>query len=212
MASRVDERPARVGRKAETALAIVVFLAAAVAALGLVQRLPTAYAAASVVSFLPRPDGPLGADTVQLVGEKYAVLATSPDVLESVGRVTGQRPDDLRTATTAALAQGTGNLQVTVTTANATQAARAANEIADDLVRTSTRDQLVVGELTSRAVAEDAEVRPPRMLLRAAGVLAAALLAALTWAAVAGRKRRRRSARTSARTPARTSARTEESW
>jgi hypothetical protein len=193
MASRVDGRRAGVGRRGGTALTAVVFVAVVLAALALVQRLPTTYAAASVVSFLPRPDGPLGADTVQLVGEKYAVLATSPDVLRTVGTVTGERPDDLRSATTAALAQGTGNLQVTVTLADPERAARAANAVADVLVRTSARDQLVGGELTSRAVAEDAEVRPARMLLRGAGVLAAALLAALVWAIVTGRKRRERS-------------------
>jgi hypothetical protein len=192
-ASRVDGRRVGVGRRGGTALTVAVFVAVVVAALALVQRLPTTYAAASVVSFLPRPDGPLGADTVQLVGEKYAVLATSPDVLRSVGTVTGERPDDLRAATTAALAQGTGNLQVTVTLADPERAARAANAVADVLVRTSAQDQLVGGELTSRAVPEDAEVRPARMLLRGAGVLAAALLAALVWTIVTGRKRRERS-------------------
>jgi hypothetical protein len=192
MVSRVDGRRPGARRRGEVALAAVVFVIVNVGALGLVQRLPTAYAASSVVSFLPRPDGPVGADTVQLVGEKYAVLATSPDVLGSVGTVTGERPEDLRAATAAALAQGTGNLQVTVTLADPDRAARAANAVADVLVRTSTRDQLVAGELTSRAVGQDAELRPARMLLRGVGVLAAALVAALVWAMVAGGRRRRR--------------------
>jgi hypothetical protein len=192
MVTRVDGRRPRVRRRGEVALAVTVFVIALVGALGLVERLPTTYAASSVVSFLPRPDGPVGADTVQLVGEKYAVLAVSPDVLRSVATVTGEQPEDLRVATAAALAQGTGNLQVTVTLADPVRAARAANAVADVLVSTSARDQLVAGELTSRAVGQDAEPRPARMLLRGVSVLAAALFAALVWAMVAGARRRRR--------------------
>jgi hypothetical protein len=193
MVSRVDgRRRSGTGRRGGAAVAAGVFVAVLLGALGLVQTLPTTYAASSVVSFLPRPDAPVGADTVQLVGEKYAVLATSPDVLRSVGTVTGERSEDLRTATTAALAEGTGNLQVTVTLADPVRAARASDALADVLVRTSAEDQLVAGELTSRAVGPDAAVRPARMLLRGVGVLAAALAAALAWALVAGGRRRRR--------------------
>jgi hypothetical protein len=191
MVSRVDGRSGEGGRGAAV-LATAVFLTVLVGALGVVQTLPTTYAAADVVSFLPRPEAPLGADTVQLVGEKYAVLATSPDVLRSVGTVTGERPEDLRAATTAVLAEGTGNLQVTVAMADRDRAARAANAVADALVRASGRDQLVTGELVSRAVGQDAEVRPARMLLRGIGVLAAALAAALVWAVATGGRRRRR--------------------
>lgn len=192
MASRNDRRRSGDGGWAGAVLAAAVFGAVLLGALGVVQTLPTVYAASSVVSFLPRPDAPLGADTVQLVGEKYAVLATSPDVLRSVGTATGERPEDLRTATSATLAEGTGNLQVTVTLAEPDRAARAANAVAEVLVGTSSRDELVTGERTARAVAEDAEVRPARMLLRGVGLLAAALAAALVWALLAGRRRRGR--------------------
>lgn len=192
MASRNDRRRSGDGGWAGAVLAAAVFGAVLLGALGVVQTLPTVYAASSVVSFLPRPDAPLGADTVQLVGEKYAVLATSPDVLRSVGTTTGERPEELRTATSATLAEGTGNLQVTVTLAEPDRAARAANAVAEVLVGTSSRDELVTGERTARAVAEDAEVRPARMLLRGVGLLAAALAAALVWALLAGRSRRGR--------------------
>jgi hypothetical protein len=190
MVSKVDRRRAGTGRRAAGFLAAGVFAAVLLGVLGVVQRLPTTYAATSVVAFLPRSDAPVGADTVQLVGEKYAVLATAPDVLQNVGRVTGEQEAGLRAATVATLAAGTGNLQVTVTLPNADRAARVANAVADQLVRSSVRDQLVGGELISRAVGPDADVRPARMLLRGAGLLAAALAAALIWALVAGGRRR----------------------
>lgn len=193
MVSRVDKRRrSDTGRRVEGVLATAVFLIASIGALAGVQRLPTTYAATSVVAFLPRPDALVGADTVQLVGQKYAVLATSPDVLRNAGTVTGEPADSLRASTTATLGEGTGNLQVTVTLADADRAARVANAVADILVRSSGRDQLVGGELISRAVGADAEVRPARMLLRGVGLLAAALAAALVWAVVAGGKRRAR--------------------
>ena len=192
MISRVDKRSSRTGRRAESLLATAAFLAVLFGVLGAVQQLPTTYAATSVVSFLPRADAPVGADTVQLVGEKYAVLATSPDVLRNVGRATGEEATELRAVTAATLGAGTGNLEVTVTLPDADRAARVANAVADQLVRSSGRDELVGGELVSRAVGPDAEVRPARMLLRGVGLLAAALTAAVVWAVVAGGRRRGR--------------------
>lgn len=192
MVSRLDRQRSGVGRRGEALLAAGVFLTVLLGALGVVQTLPTAYAAAGVVTFLPRPETLLGADTVQLIGAKYAVLATSPDVLRSAATVTGDRPEELRAATTAELAEGTGNLRVTVTLADRDRAARAANAITDVLLRASGRDELVAAEVTSRAVGPDAEVRPARMLLRGVGVLAAALSAALAWALAAGGRRRGR--------------------
>jgi hypothetical protein len=171
-----------------------VFATVLVGALAAVQQLPTTYAAVSVVSFLPRPETPVGADTVELVGQKYAVLATSPEVLRTAGATLGGRPDDLRAATTAVLGEGTGNLQVTVTLPDRNRAAGAANAVAGALVRASARDELVTGELVSPATGPDAEVRPARMLLRGVGGIAAVLAAALVWAVVAGGRRRERAA------------------
>jgi capsular polysaccharide biosynthesis protein len=194
MVSDIDRPPAaREGRRAATrrprppaAAGAVVFLLLALAALVFVQRMPTAYAARAVVSVLPRPGVDVSADTVRLVAQKYAVLATSPDVLSSAATATGE-PEALDAATAATVATGTGNLDITVTLPDPVRAARAANAIADVLVRAATRDQLITGELTARAVPGGAEVKPPRMLLRAAGVLGAALLAAVVWALLAGR-------------------------
>jgi hypothetical protein len=45
---------------------------------------------------------------------------------------------------------------------------------------------LVQGELTAPAVPATAELRPPRLLLRSAAVLAALLTGLLVWTALAG--------------------------
>ncbi len=177
-------------RRSPALVAGVVFAVLALLGLALVQSLPTRYAARAVVSVLPRPDAQVGADTVQLVGQKYAVLATSADVLAAAATTTGERAD-LRNASTAALAAGTGNLDVTVTLADRVRAAQVANAIADVLVRDTARDELVTGELTARAVPGDAEPRPPRTLLRGAALIGAALAAAAVWALLAGRAARR---------------------
>jgi hypothetical protein len=189
---RESRRPAPARwRRSPALVAAVVFAVLGLLALGLVQRLPTTYAARAVVTVLPRPDAQVGADTVQLVGQKYAVLATSPDVLTAAAEATGEQAD-LHTATSAALAAGTGNLDVTVTLDDPARAARAANTIAGLLIRDARQDQLVTGELTARATPGDAETRPPRMLLRGVALVAAALAATAAWALLAGRAARRR--------------------
>jgi capsular polysaccharide biosynthesis protein len=193
MVSKVDGRRSGVGRRAGPALlAAAVFVTVLLGTIGAVRTLPTTYAATSVVSFLPRPEAQVSADTVQLVGQKYAVLATSPDVLREAGTASGERAADLRRWTTAVIGTGTGNLEVTVTMPDPDRAARVANAVTEVLVRDSRLDELVTGELTSRAVGTDAEVRPARTLLIGAGLLAGALCAALVWAVVAGRASRQR--------------------
>jgi capsular polysaccharide biosynthesis protein len=189
--ARESRRSAPSRWRSPALLAFVLFAVLGVLALGAVQRLPTTYAARAVVTVLPRPDAQVGADTVQLVGQKYAVLATSSDVLAAAAAATGEQAD-LTTATSAALAAGTGNLDVTVTLADPERAARVANTIAGLLIRDARQDELVTAELTARATAGDAETKPPRMLLRGAALVAAALAAAAVWALLAGRAARRR--------------------
>jgi hypothetical protein len=176
----------RVRRRRPALAAVAAFLTVLTGALLAVQAMPTTYAATSVVSFVPRPTSLMSADTVQLVGQKYVVLATSPITLDAAGVAVGAPTGLLTRATTAVLGAGTGNVAVTVTLADRYGAAVAANAVAGALVRASRSDRLVEGEQTAPAVAATAEPRPARALLRSAGVLAALLAGALAGSAVAG--------------------------
>ena len=180
--------PGWVRRPATAALAG--FLVVLIGGLAVVQVLPTRYAATSVVTFLPRPDANIAADTVALVGQKYVVVATSVHTLTAAGTRVGITAADLTTRTTAVLVTGTGNVEVTVTMASRAQAANAANAVTGTLIRDAANDPIVQAESTSPAVAAAAEVKPPRMLLRVAVILAAGLAAALAWTAIAGATRR----------------------
>ena len=171
--------------------AIVASMTVLAGALGGVQAMPTRYRATSVVSFMPRPSAMTSADTVQLLGKKYVVLATSATIMQTAGDAIHAAPDDLATDTTATLDAGTGNLEVAVTRSGRQQAVDAANALADALVRRSQYDDLVQAEATSPATASRAVSRPARALLRSAGAVAAVLVGVLAWTLVRGRSRLR---------------------
>ncbi|MEN3356143.1 MAG: hypothetical protein V7637_125 [Mycobacteriales bacterium] len=173
-------------RRRRLAAALSATLLVGAGALATVQLTPPRYAATSVVSFVPRPNLLASADTVQLVGQKYVVLATSPLTLEAAGSALGTPAGPLTGATAAVLGAGTGNVAVTVTLPDRARAADAANAVAAVLVRASRSDQLVEGEQTAPAVPGTAELHPPRLLLRSAAVLAAVLAGLLVWTALAG--------------------------
>ena len=173
------------------AAALVGFLVVLTGGFAAVQALPTRYAATSFITFLPRPDANIAADTVTLVGQKYVVVATSIRTLRAAGARVGSTAADLTTRTTAVLVAGTGNVEVTVTLADRDRAANAANAVVATLVRDAVNDPIVQAEATAPAVAGSAHPTPPRMLLRIASLLAAGLAGALAWTVAAGATRRR---------------------
>lgn len=169
------------GRPRAARGAVITFLVVLGGVLTGVQLLPSSYAATSIVTVLPRPTSGVGADTMQLVAEKYVVLATANDTMTSAGAVIGTSPQDLVRATVAVLAPGTGNIEVTVTLPDRQNAAAAANAVAVGLVSASRQDPLAVVEAVSPAVPASAESKPARSVLRAAGLLAALLAAVLVF-------------------------------
>jgi capsular polysaccharide biosynthesis protein len=184
--------PALIARRRALLAGVVVFFALFAGGLGVIRALPTRYAATAVVSFMPRPGSGVFADTVQMAGQKYVVIATSATTLQTAGTTVGLSSDDLSNTTSAVLDAGTGNVEITVEWRDRQQAVNAANAIATVLVRRSGQDQLVVGEATAPAVGSRIEVKPPRTLLLIASGLAAALAAVLAWTVVKARPRMRR--------------------
>jgi hypothetical protein len=168
------------GRPRAAGGAVVTFLVVLGGVLAGVALLPSSYAATSIVTALPRPTSGVGADTVQLIAEKYVVLATANDAMTSAGAVIGTSPQDLARATVAVLAPGTGNIEVTVTLPDRQNAA-AANAVAVGLANASRHDPLAVVEAVAPAVPAGAESKPARSVLRAAGLLAALLAAVLVF-------------------------------
>ncbi len=165
----------------------VVLLAAALAA---VQFWPARYAATSVVSLTPRQGVIASADTIELVGQKYAVVATSSDLLQTAGRSLAIDPDDLGSTTTVALAAGTGNLQIVVERPDRAQAVAAANLVAQLVTQSAANDPLVVAEVTASASPSRAVLKPSRPILRAIATIVVLLLGLGLWSVLSGRWRR----------------------
>jgi hypothetical protein len=157
--------------------------------LGLIQAWPTRYAATSVVSFTPRPAAMAPADTLQLVGQKYVVIATSRATMQAASDTLGLNADDLAAGTVAALSPASVNLEIVVELPDREQAVAAANTVAALVVERAANDELIKVEQTSSAVAIEAVAKPPRGLLRAVSGVAAALLAGLVWTVLRGRSR-----------------------
>lgn len=163
--------------------------------------LPESYRATSVVSYSPRPQSGVDSNTLQVLGEKYAVVAGSAAVLSAAARGTGEDVDSLRSATSVSLDPGTANLRIVVALPDPARASAAANAVAAELVRAGRSDALVVGQLTATAVPGTAVAWPPRLLLSTAAMLVA-LMAGLLASVSAHRVRAARAARTAR--PART--------
>jgi capsular polysaccharide biosynthesis protein len=158
-------------------------------ALATLQSMPTTYAATSVVSFTPRSKSMTTADAVQLISQKYVVVAASGTIMQAAASMLGGRSEDLTKAITVSWDAGTGNVEITMERPDRRGAVEAANAVADLLVRRAATDEMVEAEITSPALASRAAVKPARMLLRTAAVLASALTGLLVWTVLRGRSR-----------------------
>jgi capsular polysaccharide biosynthesis protein len=157
-------------------LGVAAFLVVLVCSLGGIQLLPPSYAATAVVSFSPRPTAMSTAETVQLVCQKYVVIATSGQTMHAASAMVGLSPEELSTSTTVTLEAGTANVDITVERPDRDAAVAAANAIAEVLVRDAADDPLVTGETTSPALSSRVTTKPARSVLRAAAVIAALLV------------------------------------
>ncbi|WP_405727535.1 hypothetical protein OG885_06695 [Streptomyces sp. NBC_00028] len=165
------------------------------AGLAVVEKLPTSYATTSTISFAPRADTLVSADVIELIANKYAVVARASATVHVAAVAADVKPEDLRAGLSVTVEPRTANLDITVSLDDADQAARACNAIASVVDRSVRDDRLVSGEITDRADPAAAERHPPRGMLRLM-VVAAALLAA-GWAGFVVRQMDRRSGRSS---------------
>jgi capsular polysaccharide biosynthesis protein len=192
-----DDRPTTerqadsAGRRGAMTAAATVFVLLLAGSLTTLQSMPTTYAATSIVSFTPRSKAMTAADAVQLISQKYAVVATSGTTMQAAASLLGSRSEDLAKAITVSWDAGTGNVEITMERPDRAEAVEAANAVADLLVRRAVTDELVEAETTSPALASRAAVKPARMLLRIAAVLASALTGLLVWTVLRGRSRSR---------------------
>jgi capsular polysaccharide biosynthesis protein len=155
-----------------------------------IQAWPTTYAATAIVSFTPKPDAAASAEVMQVIGQKYVVIATSGATLQTAAGLVGTDADTLAGSTTATLSAGTGNVTIMVELPDRGQAVRAANTVAQLVVERSSPDALTAAEVTSAALASRARAKPPRALLSAVSVAAAVLLGFLLWFVLNGRAKR----------------------
>jgi capsular exopolysaccharide synthesis family protein len=148
------------------------FLAGATA---YIEKLPARYDGTAVVALEPRPGAPSGADIVRVVGPKYVAYANAPSTLATLAPGLGEKAGRLEAATNASLKFDTGNLSITVRLPTPERAARAANAVADSVVRFSQNDRLLSAEPVARALPPGAPAAPQRRLFEAAALVVALL-------------------------------------
>ncbi|SMQ20649.1 Capsular polysaccharide biosynthesis protein [Streptomyces sp. Ag82_O1-12] len=160
------------------------------AGLVVVEQLPTRYSTTSTISFAPRSLNVVDADVVELIANKYSVVAGATATVDSAADTAGVTPKQLRDTLSATVEPNTGNLNISVSLGNARQAAVAANSIANTVNRAAGNDRLIAGEITARADPTAAQLKPSRTLLRVVVVAAALLVAG--WVGFAVRQLSRR--------------------
>ncbi|GAA2761703.1 hypothetical protein GCM10010103_07440 [Streptomyces paradoxus] len=158
-----------------------------------IEQLPTRYSTTSTISFAPRSQPNVSADVIELVANKYAVVAASTTSVASAAAAASVTRAELRDALSISVEANTANLDIAVSLANARAAATAANTIAAAVNRAAADDQLIAGEITARADPVSAQLQPSRSLLRVIAVAAALLVAG--WVSFAARQISRRAGR-----------------
>lgn len=160
-------------------LAALITLGVVMGAIFYVQGLPSEYQAETVVALAPRAEAGAGADTVRVVAPKYVSFITAPQTIRAATIRIGVSSDALSDSIDATLQPDSGNLTVTATGRNPRLMAEAANLLADEAVRLSTRDELLSAEVVAEATVPAVPSGPPRLLLEAAA-LAVGILAGVT--------------------------------
>ncbi|MER7402950.1 hypothetical protein ABT373_10805 [Streptomyces sp. NPDC000070] len=156
------------------------------AGLAVVGQLPAHYSATSTLSFVPRSQSVADADIIELIANKYAVVAGSTRTIDTAADAADVTPKQLRDELSVGVQPTTGNLEIAVSLGKREESAAAANAIATVVDRVADRDRLVSSDVTARADADAATAQPSLSLLRGLVVAAAFLVAG--WVAFAMRQ------------------------
>lgn len=164
-------------RRRAVLAALVSGLLVLVVGLTVIQLLPTRYVATCTVSLSPRAQLNVDAAAIRLVAQKYAVVAGSTTTVNAATKSTSVSAAELRDSLSVSQPSDTSNLNIKVSLPDRVQAARAANAIGAQVVKTAADDKFVSTSVTGPADAAAAKVQPSRSLLRTIAVAAALLVA-----------------------------------
>lgn len=158
-------------------LALAIAAGITIGAVIYVEALPDTYEAAAVVSITPSPqEETAGSDTVRVVAPSYVAYLIAPSTVREVADELGISASDLTDQVVAAVAPDSGNLSITATDTDPTDAAAIANAFAERAVALSEEDRLLDADLIAPAVTPGTPSGPPRKLLEAAALLVGLLL------------------------------------
>jgi capsular exopolysaccharide synthesis family protein len=159
-------------------VATLVTLAVVAGTTAYAASLPDEYTASVVVSFAPKPEATVGADTVRVVLPRYVAYVTSRSTVNRIADAIGERRSVLGDAVDASVTADSANLTISVTLPTGTRAADAANALATDALAFAGADKLLDAVIVAQALPPRFPSGPPRRLYQAAGVLVGLLLGA----------------------------------
>jgi len=148
------------------------------------SSLPTTWRATSTVSFAPRPQAAVGADTVTLLVPAYVAFVRSPATEQAVGTQYSLDATALDRQVDVSVPPTTATMNIAVTGDRPQQVADVANALASAAVAHATQDAILTASVVSKAVPPQVPAGPRRRLLELSGLVGALLLGLLVAAAV----------------------------
>lgn len=136
------------------------------------------YTSEAVVTFSPRVDRPVGADTLQVLAAKYVSFLASPATQQRIAEDVGIDAATVRDALDVEIPPATVSLSVQVTLPDPVRATVLANALSAAAARESIDDVNLRGEILAPAIVPFEPDGPSRTLINAVG-LAVALVAGL---------------------------------
>ena len=158
-------------------IAAAVFVAVLVGVVLYAYSLPREYTAKAVVALTPLPNTGTSATDVQQLGQKYVAYVTAPSTMRDVAPTVGLSSATLGNHVSADVATASVDLTVKVQLRSPSQAADAANALADAIVKLAADDKLLTALTVAPATVPSEPSKPRRKLIEGGGVMVAFLIA-----------------------------------